>query len=220
MERPGNPKAGVASKEKRSTGGYGVKNLPLKRRQVLRKTPKNKPSLNIKFKKERDGRTVLDIARTKKMLKAPYVVLESDDDGLGEAVPRPRGPFSPILPKPMFPTEQRPLTTRAQATSQLELDTNASVSADEDQRYAYDEILEDLKTWPVFQHYAAAMETTPAVNSSWVYANKAFLLEAKRQLQVQCACCEGFGHTSRKCPTLKRLRSCMAPGGLSNAWLN
>ena len=86
--------------------------------------------------------------------------------------------------------------------------------------YSYDEILDDLMNWPLFQQYALAMRSAPAAHSTWVHANKAFLLEATRQQDIQCACCEGFGHTARKCPTLKRLRSCMAPGGLSNAWLN
>jgi len=112
------------------------------------------------------------------------------------------------------------LTERAQRPSQSERVADLSEDAGEDSYYGYDELLDDLTDWPVFVHYAKAMEIAPALSSSWIHANKAFLCEAKRQLGIQCACCEGFGHTSRKCPTLKRLRSVMAPGGLSNAWMN
>ena len=63
-----------------------------------------------------------------------------------------------------------------------------------------------LMGWPLFRSIRKAFDDRDVHPGLLIHGFRGFLVEAGRHKKIICACCGGFGHTSKKCPTLPRLR--------------
>lgn len=63
------------------------------------------------------------------------------------------------------------------------------------------------------------MRDAPGKTGKNMYANKAFLVEAIRLKEIKCACCGGYGHHVKICPTRAKIRKAQIPGSLSFRWM-
>lgn len=78
-----------------------------------------------------------------------------------------------------------------------------------------------LMSWPLMVAYHTELVGHPAAKTSnAVAANTNFLNQMKELHKVQCRCCSGYGHTSKYCTTLPRVKAAMGPNPVTNGWLS
>lgn len=122
-------------------------------------------------------------------------------------IPNPRQQRGSQVAQPPH-TGPRPAAARAQNQGGLR-----PFHLDEDQFFV------PLNGWPLFDIYRDLFFAKVNDAGDLIYAHRGFLIECGKHKEIVCAACGGFGHHSRVCPTLVRLRKVALGNTLSQRLL-